>query len=46
MNHVLGEDMRYKPYVENNPDAQSVAAAIKPDPTLLASVNEVTAEGG
>jgi hemerythrin-like metal-binding protein len=44
MNHVLGEDMRYKPYVENNPDAQSVAAAMKPDPTLLASVDEVTAE--
>jgi len=42
MNHVLGEDMRYKPYVENNPDAQSVAAAIPPDPTLMASVNEMT----
>lgn len=42
MNHVLGEDMRYKPYVENNPDAQSVAAAISPDPTLMASVNEMT----
>ncbi|MBB4284911.1 bacteriohemerythrin [Roseospira goensis] len=35
MNHILGEDMRYKPYVENNTDAQAIAAAVVADPHLL-----------
>jgi hemerythrin-like metal-binding protein len=45
MNHILGEDMRYRPYVENNPDAQAVAAAITVDPQLLDSVESVCAVG-
>jgi len=39
-NHILGEDMRYKPYVQNNPDAQAVAAAIKVDPDLVRDLGE------
>ncbi|MQX35967.1 bacteriohemerythrin [Roseospira navarrensis] len=35
MNHILGEDMRYKPYVEKNIDAQAVAGAIKADPQVI-----------
>ncbi|MBB4265247.1 bacteriohemerythrin [Roseospira visakhapatnamensis] len=40
MNHILGEDMRYKPYVQNNPDAQAVAAAIKVDPALVEDLGD------
>jgi len=39
-NHILGEDMRYKPYVQNNPDAQAVAAAIKVRPDLLEDLGD------
>lgn len=39
-NHILGEDMRYKPYVQNNPDAQAVAAAIKVDPDLIEDLGD------
>jgi len=40
MNHILGEDMRYKPYVQNNPDAQAVAAAIAVDPDLIEDLGD------
>ncbi|SDE29862.1 bacteriohemerythrin [Rhodospira trueperi] len=41
MNHVLGEDMRYRPYVEHNTDAQAIAASITVDPELLDSLRDV-----
>ncbi|WP_299440476.1 bacteriohemerythrin [uncultured Rhodospira sp.] len=40
VNHVLGEDMRYKPYVEHNTDAQAIAAAMTVDPELLESLRD------
>jgi hemerythrin-like metal-binding protein len=41
MNHVLGEDMRYRPYVEHNTDAQAIAASMTVDPELLESLRDV-----
>ena len=41
MNHVLGEDMRYRPYVEHNTDAQAIAASMTVDPELLDSLRDV-----
>jgi hemerythrin-like metal-binding protein len=41
MNHILGEDMRYRPYVEHNTDAQAIAASMTVDPELLESLRDV-----
>ncbi|KAA5607036.1 bacteriohemerythrin [Roseospira marina] len=40
MNHILGEDMRYKPYVEKNTDAQALAEAMPVPPEVRGSLED------